>query len=175
MGNVVPVDVLQTVVSEKEKKTTKKNRRGNVKVISSDNKTVLAFYFLILEIFFLISGQLTFKGTLSRYDCKWPVMWQWNTRSCCPSSSRHSAVIFHFGRSVEVTRYCLQDMSKQRFDFIIMWYLLSAVMLAHNPCHYKLVIFIFIFYYLYMPSSKILAFLSPAVTVYLFYFYCFCF
>lgn len=71
MGNVVPVDVLQTVVSEKEKKTTKKkNRRGNVKVISSDNKTVLAFYFLIFEIFFLISGQLTFKGTLSRYDCK---------------------------------------------------------------------------------------------------------
>lgn len=52
MGNVVPVDVLQTVVFEKEKKTTKKkNRRGNVKVISSDNKTVLAFYFLILEIF----------------------------------------------------------------------------------------------------------------------------
>lgn len=69
MGNVVPVDVLQTVVSEKEK-NDKKNRRGNVKVISSDNKTVLAFYFLILEIFFLISGQLTFKGTLSRYDCK---------------------------------------------------------------------------------------------------------
>lgn len=65
MGNVVPVDV----VSEKEKKR-QKNRRGNVKVISSDNKTVLAFYFLILEIFFLISGQLTFKGTLSRYDCK---------------------------------------------------------------------------------------------------------
>lgn len=70
VGNVVPVDVLQTVVSEKEKKRQKKNRRGNVKVISSDNKTVLAFYFLILEIFFLISGQLTFKGTLSRYDCK---------------------------------------------------------------------------------------------------------
>lgn len=140
-------------------------------MISSDNKTVLAFYFLILEIFFLISGQLTFKGTLSRYDCKWPVMWQWNTRSCCPSSSRHSAVIFHFGRSVEVTRYCLQDMSKQRFDFIIMWYLLSAVMLAHNPCHYKLVIFIFIFYYLYMPSSKILAFLitrSDCISVFTF-------